>query len=232
MIKSKILLIEDEENLGDTLNDFLSSKGFYCQWAQNCKEAKERFQDGFDIVLMDIGLPDGDGFTLAKEFRESNKNFVLLFLSALNDPNLKFEALNMGAHDYITKPFDVRELILRLDRVMQQQNKNKAYDEQIDLQDLKIWFSRFEVADSENTIISLSQKECAILELLYSGINQVVSRESIIEQVWGKDTFPSNRTVDNYIVKLRKWIETSKSQKIQIKSIRGIGYKLENKDIL
>jgi DNA-binding response OmpR family regulator len=230
MIKTKILLIEDEENLGDTLKDFLVAKGFFCDWACSAKEARSLFTNHYDIILMDIGLPDGDGLSLAKEFRVQKKDIVLLFLSALNDPSTKFEALEMGAHDYITKPFDVRELLLRLERIINQQTKNTSYQEQINFEDLKIFFSRFEVQTPQGETIELSQKECAILEMLFSNLNNVVSRNDIIQNVWGENTFPSNRTVDNYIVRLRKWIDSSKSEKVQIKTIRGIGYKLEHKE--
>lgn len=227
--KFNVLIIEDEENLGDTLKDFLSSKGFICKWVNSVKETIEIFDNGFNpnIILMDIGLPDGDGISLARLLRTKRKDFVLIFLSALNDPETKFEALDLGAHDYITKPFDVRELILRLNRIMDNYKKAESHGDVIQICDLKIWFKRFEAQDADGKIIELSQKECSILEMLYSHRNDVVSREKIIEEIWGADSFPSNRTVDNYIVKLRKWIDTSKEGDVQIKTIRGIGYKLE-----
>ncbi len=223
----KILIVEDEENLGMTLSEYLSSLGHNCHWARNLTEGRALFKSlGPKVVLMDIGLPDGSGLDLARELRSLKKDFVLLFLSALNDPEIKVEGLEIGAEDYITKPFALKEILLRLNRILSsQEDINKMPDEIIHGK-LKIWFKRFEVQDADGVIHALSQKECAILELLYKKKNEAVDREEIIEKIWGEDKFPSNRTVDNYIVKLRKWCESDKTKSIEIQSIRSIGYKL------
>ena len=227
-----LLIVEDETNLGETLHDYLSSKGASCQHAPTAAQARKFFDDEkfkADVVLMDIGLPDGDGISLAREFREKRQDFVLLFLSAQNDPETRFLGLSIGAEDYITKPFDLRELILRLERILRAKVSVESLDDEIQIGDLKIWFKRFELEDATGVRIPLTQKECAILDILYKRKNEVVSRDDIIDEVWGKDQYPSNRTVDNYIVKLRKWCDTDKTEKIKISSIRGIGYKLELK---
>lgn len=226
----KVLIVEDEHNLGTSLSEYLKQKGNDCLWADNAKLAKKYFNENLDIavVLMDIGLPDGNGLELAKEFRHNRKNFSLLFLSALNDPQTRLEGLELGADDYITKPFDLRELNLRLKRIFEMKNLISNIDDVITHGKLKILFKSFEVVDAINTTIPLSQKECAILEMLYRNKNKVISREEIINSIWGEDAFPSNRTVDNYIVKLRKWSETDdSSDTLKIISVRGIGYKLE-----
>lgn len=222
-----ILIVEDEVNLGCTLEEYLSGLGHQCAWAKTAEEALGLFTNRKpNLVLMDIGLPDSSGLILAQSFRAQRKDFVLLFLSALNDPETKVEALEIGAEDYITKPFALKELILRLDRIMKTQTHFQALPEELTHGQLKIWFRRYEVQDADKTIISLSQKECAILELLYKKQNTAVPREEIIEQIWGEDKFPSNRTVDNYIVKLRKWCESDPHKSLEIQSIRSIGYKL------
>lgn len=223
----KILIVEDETNLGSTLEEYLQGIGHQCAWAKNGAEARKIFTNMTpDLILMDIGLPDTSGLELAKNFRSLRKDFVLLFLSALNDPETKVEALEIGAEDYITKPFALKELILRLDRILKNQTSLQMLPEEITHGGLKIWFRRYEVQGADKTIVALSQKECAILELLYKKKNIAVEREEIIEQIWGEDKFPSNRTVDNYIVKLRKWCETDPNKSIEIQSIRSIGYKL------
>lgn len=228
MNNPQLLIVEDELNLGETLKDFLESNHYNPTHAMSCEVARQMFTEKKpDIVLMDIGLPDGDGIELAKEFRDKEKELIILFLSAMNDPETKFKGLEMGADDYITKPFDVRELLLRLERILKNKSKRNEHLEEIVLGDLKIWFKRFEVQNAQGDIISLSQKEVSILELLYSKKNTVVSRDEIIEKVWGQNSFPSNRTVDNYIVNLRKWLETSKEEVAKITSVRGIGYKFE-----
>lgn len=222
-----ILIVEDEENLGITLSEYLSGLGHACSWAKDARSARELFRsERPGVILMDIGLPDGNGLDLAREFRKLRKDFVLLFLSALNDPETKVEGLEIGADDYITKPFALKELTLRLKRILSSQSEINKLPEEISHGPLKIWFKRYEVQDADGVVIGLSQKECAILELLYTKKNEAVDREVIIEKIWGEDKFPSNRTVDNYIVKLRKWCESDPEKHLEIQSIRSIGYKL------
>ncbi len=226
-----ILLVEDEINLGSTLSEYLESLDNDVFWAQSVSQAQEIFdKENIQIVLMDIGLPDGSGLELAKKLRDSRKDFVLLFLSAMNDPITKLEGLELGADDYITKPFDLKELTLRLDRILSFNQSVEKLQDYIKIGDLKINFKSYELTNSSGTVTNLSQKECGILELLYRHKNEVVSRETIISDIWGENAFPTERTVDNYIVKLRKWTETDTTQTINITSVRGIGYKLEIKN--
>lgn len=228
MSEIRVLIVEDEENLRETLSDYLEEEGFVCSKASSILQAKEEIKKNKPhIILLDLGLPDGNGMDLAIEVKQKYNEVVIIFLSALNDPETKFKGLELGAQDFITKPFDVRELKLRLNRIIENQLSFDQIDDEISIDDLKIWFKRYELLDGKGKVISLSQKECSILKLLYLKKNTVISRDEIIDQVWGKDSFPSNRTVDNYIVSLRKWLESSRSNQAVIKSIRGIGYKFE-----
>lgn len=223
----KILIVEDEQNLGFTLNDYLNGLGHTCKLATTAKEARALFKDfAPNIILMDIGLPDGSGLELAREFRLLRKDFVLLFLSAQNDPDTRVEGLEIGAEDYITKPFALKELVLRLKRILSSQDLKQTFPDEITHGSLRIWFKKFEVQDGSGKVLALPQKECAILELLYQKAGEAVDRNEIIEKIWGADKYPSNRTVDNYIVRLRKWMETDEQGSLDIQSIRGIGYKL------
>lgn len=222
-----LLIIEDENNLGETLVNYLNGIGLDSHWAKSATEAIKKFDHIHpSIVLMDIGLPDKSGLDLAVELRSKRKDFALLFVSAQNDPETRVKGLEIGADDYITKPFALKELLLRLDRLMKSQSSLASYPEEITHGPLKIWFKRYEVQNANGEIITLSQKECAILENLYLNKNTAITRDDIINKVWGEDKYPSNRTVDNYIVKLRKWCESDTNKNIEIKSIRGIGYKL------
>ena len=223
----RILIVEDEENLGVTLQEYLENIDYDARLAQSAQEARAHFQEFEpDVVLMDIGLPDGSGLELAREFRGLNDKFLLFFLSALNDPDTKVEGLEIGAEDYITKPFALKELTLRLERSFQLKKTMQSKPEVLEHGKLKIWFSKFQVCDGEGQIINLGQKECAILELLYNSQGKAFGRDEIIDRVWGEDKYPSHRTVDNYIVKLRKWCETDKGSPLEIQSIRGVGYQL------
>jgi two-component system, OmpR family, alkaline phosphatase synthesis response regulator PhoP len=227
-----ILIIEDEKNLGTTLSEYLTTLNLDTHLATTAKEAKAKFLElNPAIVLMDIGLPDGNGLELARSFRQHSKNFVLLFLSAQNDPETRVQGLEIGAQDYITKPFALKELTLRLERLLKSKESFELDPEEIVHGNLKIWFRRFEVQDAHGTIVNLSQKECAILHLLYQKQGEAVDRDEILDRIWGSDKFPSHRTIDNYIVKLRKWTETDANSPITIQSIRAIGYKLSLKEI-
>lgn len=228
--KGSILIVEDEKSLSETLSDYLESKGYHCQLAPDCKSANNIIeQKSFapDIVLMDIGLPDGNGLSLAKKIRIKSPKSVLFFLSALNDPSTRLQGLELGAHDYITKPFELKELILRLERVLSNQKDLAQTPESLSFGALKIFFSRYQLQDAHGKIISLSQKECSILKFLFINSGKVLSRDEIIDEIWGLTSFPSHRTVDNYIVTLRRWCDTDPKNIIKIESIRGIGYRLD-----
>lgn len=225
-----VLLVEDEPNLGQTLRDYLRTKKFNVSLGTSVAEGKKLSQEiRPTVAILDIGLPDGSGLDLARFLRQEFKECAILFCSAMNDPLLKVEGLELGAEDYITKPFDLRELTLRLERILKNRHLTAQSPDEISFGKLKFWPKRFELADAEGKVIPLGQKECAILELLLSRQNEVVSRDEMIEQIWGEDSFPTNRTVDNYIVKLRKWTDSDPAGLIKIQSIRSIGYKLELK---
>jgi two-component system alkaline phosphatase synthesis response regulator PhoP len=181
------------------------------------------------IAIIDIGLPDGNGIELAKKFRQIKKDCVLLFCTALNDPNLRVEGLELGAEDYITKPFELKELTLRLDRILKNRQLTLHNPDEYRFGKLVFWPKRFEIQDGAGSLSPLSQKECAILELLLEKKNEVIARDEMIENIWGENSFPTNRTIDNYIVKLRKWGDSDPDSGLKITSVRGIGYKLELK---
>lgn len=228
MSNLSLLLVEDEPNLGQTLRDYLRAKKFQVELAVNMQEARKYFAEiSPAIVILDIGLPDGSGINLAREFRKLKKDCVLLFCTALNDPSLRVEGLELGAEDYITKPFELKELTLRLDRILKGRTLHQHNPDQYRFGKLIFWPKRFEIQDAQGEISPLGQKECAILELLLERKNEVVARDEMIESIWGENSFPTNRTIDNYIVKIRKWADTDSEADLKITSIRGIGYKLE-----
>lgn len=228
MIDLPLLLVEDEPNLGQTLRDYLRAKKFRVELAQTCEEARRKFDEiRPSIAILDIGLPDGSGIELAREMRAKRKDCVLLFCTALNDPTLRVEGLELGAEDYITKPFELKELTLRLDRILRTQSRIMVNQDEFRFGTLVFWPKRFEIKDASGEVSSLGQKECAILELLLVRKNEVVTRDEMIENIWGENSFPTNRTIDNYIVKLRRWAESEEASGLRITSVRGLGYKLE-----
>lgn len=227
----KILIVEDEIHLGATLTEYLTDKKYDCHHAKTARDAHDLFtKNDYTIILMDINLPDGNGIELAKLFQEVRQNFVLIYLSAQNDPETKYLGLEMGAEDFITKPFDLRELTLRIDKALITHEHLQNQEKIISTDDIELNFKEYSLTKSDGSKVSLGQKECALLELLFSKQNQVVSRDEIISKIWGETVFPTNRTVDNYIVKIRKLLETDTNKAIDIHSIRGVGYKLELKN--
>ena len=218
----KILIVEDEENLGITLKDYLNENNYECDWVKSIKEAENLLDKNFHCIILDIGLPDGSGLNLAKKILDSDKDAKIIFLSAQNSPDIKLEGLEIGAADYMTKPFRLKELLLRIKKIPPQ-------SEILDLVaftfgPLKFTPQTFEIEDANNSIVNLSDRENKILSLLITNKNKVVSRDQIIEEIWGEDSYPSNRTVDNYIVKFRKWTDTANDY-VEIQNIRGVGYK-------
>lgn len=231
MSDMSVLLVEDEPNLGQTLRDYLRAKKFKVELADSLASARKIFAElSPAIAILDIGLPDGSGMSLAREFRKQKKDCVLLFCTALNDPSLRVEGLELGAEDYITKPFELKELTLRLDRILKSRRMHLHNPDEYHFGKLTFWPKRFELKDASGEIMPLGQKECAILELLLEKKNEVVARDEMIESIWGENSFPTNRTIDNYIVKLRKWADSDTAGDLKITSIRGIGYKLEWKE--
>ena len=227
--KLKILIVEDEPNLGETLKDFLTHKGHLCELVNTCQRAKEKYLEFRpNAICLDIGLPDGNGLELAEWFNQTRKNCLLLFISAQHDPETRLKGLEIGAEDFITKPFELGELSLKLDRWA----LGLKLDEDpssISLAGLRLWHKRYQLELTSGEIIELGQKECEILKLLLDHKTAVVSRDEIIDKIWGENNFPTNRTVDNYIVKLRKIIDRDAETPVEIKSIRGIGYQLKEK---
>lgn len=228
MIKSSILIVEDEVNLGETLKEFLIDEGHQVIWAESMTEALSvQKNHKFDLVIMDIGLPDGNGISLAKALPAG---LAILFLSAQNDPETKVTALEAGGLDYMTKPFHLKELKFRLDKMLQGLKKIKDLGDEFHFGPLGVYFKRYELVDAAGAIIPITQKEAEILAMLLSRKGEAIARDEMIEQIWGEDKYPTNRTVDNYIVRLRKWCDSDPGKHIEIQSIRSIGYKLTIKE--
>lgn len=222
-----ILLIEDEIHLGQTLSAYLIDKGYSCTWVENAQKALEYFvsnKHSIDIILMDVGLPDMSGIDLASKMMEM-KNCIVLFLSAQNSPHIRLQGLEIGAYDYITKPFVLKELLLRLNRIY----KSEKISDHLQFGHLVMKLNQYELLNANGESIKLTHKECGVLKMLYMAKGNVVSRDEIIDKIWGMESYPSNRTIDNCIVKLRKWTDSDSTRPIEIESVRGIGYKFKTK---
>jgi two-component system alkaline phosphatase synthesis response regulator PhoP len=229
----KLLVVEDEKNVGLTLVERLRREGFDVTWATTAIEAKQAIEKNtFHLALMDVGLPDGSGFDVASFLRKSQPGTAIIFLTAFGNPEDRVRGLELGAEDYVVKPFHLKELILRVQNGL----KRAKYistpltpgAESVKIGKAMIHFSRFE-AEVDGASVSLTHKETALLKLLVEKKGKVVSRDEILSQVWGSsnegdEDFPTSRTVDNFIVRLRRLVETDDTP--VIKSVRGVGYQL------
>jgi two-component system alkaline phosphatase synthesis response regulator PhoP len=229
-MSSSILLLEDEVNVGSTLKDRLGIEGYEVHWAQNLKDAREVLEKhSCSLALLDVNLPDGSGFDIGKLIRTRFAKTGLIFLTAAGTPEDRIHGLELGAEDYVVKPFHFKELLLRVQNVLKriQFVGNPTQNEpEIEIGKAKVRFNQYELI-SENEKIHLSHKECALLKLLYEKRGQVVSRDEILNLIWSEHEYPTPRTIDNFILRLRKWIEPDIDAPVIIRSVRGVGYLLE-----
>jgi DNA-binding response OmpR family regulator len=214
-----ILLVEDDISLGETLKERLS-KEYDVQWAQNVHEAKEVLQrsTSLDLVILDIGLPDGSGFDIAEFISEKNLFPLFIFLTAQADAEARLKGFELGAEEFIPKPFHLKELLSRVKHVLDLH----APHLEVAIEGTVINFSMMSVKKSNGQIEYPPITDLKILQLLIEKSPRVVSRDEIINAVWGVDKNPSHRTIDNTIVRLRQLI--GEKGESYIRSVRGVGY--------
>ena len=231
-MKGRILLVEDEENLRSTIALNLELEGYDLQCAVNGKEALQLFKaNRFDIVVLDIMLPEINGLDVCREMRKENRSVFILFLSARSMGSERIEGLKAGADDYLSKPFNLEELLLRIEILFKRKVPltNTGHINSTTINGRVINFDTYQFVTPEGKNESLSKKETLLLKLLIEKKNQVVSRDEILEQVWGYETFPTGRTIDNFILAFRKYFETDPAKPRHFISVRGVGYKFLDK---
>lgn len=227
---ARLLVLEDEKNVGLTLVERLKKEGYDVDWCTSVTAAlAEIDRKNFDLALLDVGLPDGSGFDVADRLRKVRPSTAMIFLTAFGNPEDRVRGLELGAEDYIVKPFHLKELMLRiqngLKRAKYVSGGTQSQAESIQVGRAIIYFSRFQ-AEVGGEIVSLTHKEVALLKLLLERRGDVVSRDEILNHVWSEDEFPSSRTVDNFIMRIRRLVELDTDNPTVIKSIRGVGYQL------
>lgn len=226
-----ILILEDENDLGLTLAENLSNQEQICFLFKNCTDAQSEItKKKFDIFILDINLQDGNGLDVAREILSKSPTSPIILVSATSDPELRLKGLELGAFDFINKPFTLKELQIKINRIKNSFNLLKNHEKILSFGLLKVDFSKFEITDGHGLKTTLTHKECSILKLFIDNLDIVISRDYILDQVWGKDCYPNLRTIDNYIVNLRKWCDSDSSSTLMIHSIRGIGYKMIYKE--
>lgn len=225
MIK-KILLAEDDPSLGFVIKDNLTLKGFDVALCPDGDVAMQKYaEEKFDICLLDVMLPKKDGFAVAKEIRLINKEIPIIFLTAKAMIQDKLEGFSTGADDYITKPFNLDELLCRIDVFLRRSNSPTQHESKLFLLgDFEFDYANLTLK-TEAYQKTLTQKEAEVLKLLHLNRGRVLKREEILKAVWGDDDYFMGRSMDVFISKLRKYLKEDPT--IQIVNYHGVGFKLE-----
>ena len=219
---ARVMLVEDDENLGISLKKHLEDEGYSVSLAGSLKHARALKDGEFSLVILDWMLPDGQGIDFLKEMRSEHPQMPIIMLTAKTELIDKVLGLESGANDYITKPFEPRELIARI-RVQLRENKGTSEKEikVIEVHSLKIDLEKRDVIFSDKPL-ELTKMEYDLLRLLAESPGRVFSREEILNKVWGFENYPSTRTVDTHVLQLRQKISED-----MIETMRGIGYRLK-----
>ncbi|HUC83270.1 MAG TPA: response regulator transcription factor [Flavisolibacter sp.] len=227
--KPSVLLVEDEENLHESLKLNLELEGYQVTSAFDGVQAMKAVQNEyFDLIIMDVMIPEVDGFSVTQNIRLTNTEVPILILSAKDSSADRVTGLKKGADDYLTKPFNLEELLLRVQKLIK---KNKRLQEKSSIGDTyefggnTVDFKAQQATTLRGERIDLSKKEAMLLKLLIENKNEVVPREKILQSVWGYNVYPTTRTIDNFILSFRKYFEEDSRSPKYFHSVRGVGYK-------
>ena len=227
--KISILLVEDEENLQEALKLNLELENYEVTGVYDGVEAlKAVQQEHFDLIILDVMLPELDGIAVCESIRLQNNDIPILILSAKNSSADRVLGLKKGADDYLTKPFNLEELLLRVSKLVQKSQRiatRQPLDAQYQFGKNLIDFKAQECVTKDGEKISLTKKEMMLLKLLIENKNEVVTREKILQSVWGYNVYPTTRTIDNFILNFRKYFEEDSRNPKFFHSVRGTGYK-------
>jgi len=225
---SKILVVDDEVNLALGITENLVAEGYEVEHAADGLRGLARAREGaFDLILLDVMMPGLDGFNVCEALREEGNQVAILFLTARDEADDRIQGLAAGGDDYLTKPFDLRELLLRVKAILR---RGRWYEDSTTSPTLRFagnevsWRS-YRATSHDGRTHDLTHKEAMILKCLSDREGEIVSREEILETVWGYEAFPSTRTIDNFIVRLRKRFELEPERPTHLHTARGVGYR-------
>ena len=221
----KILLVEDDANLGSITSQYLMAKGFNCHWEENGELGYQSFvKNEYDLVILDVMMPVKDGFSTAKDIRGIDKNIPIIFLTAKSMKEDTLKGFEIGADDYLTKPFNMDELVARINAILKRvtTDSDSYFD---DLEIGKLTFNpKMQILSMGDFSVTLTTKESDLLTLLYKNKNNILDRNHALKAIWGDDNYFNGRSMDVYIAKLRKYLK--QDDQIQIINVHGRGFKL------
>ena len=227
MSKIKILIVEDDPNLGKILFEYLDAKNFDISLAIDGEEGLEKFLNNtWDLLLLDVMMPKKDGFSLAKDIRKVDQDIPIIFLTAKSQKDNIIKAFKLGADDYLTKPFSIEELLVRIEAILKRvpEKDMKELSDEFNLGSYKYIHNQNLLIDKDKKKFSLTTKENELLKLFCLNINNKVERNAALIKIWGDDSYYNARSMDVYIAKLRKYLKSDPN--IEIKTIHGHGFKL------
>ena len=226
--KFSILLVEDEENLHEALKLNLELEGYEVTSAYDGPHALKAVENEyFDLIILDVMLPELDGISVTENIRLNGNDIPILILSAKNSSADRILGLKKGADDYLTKPFNLEELLLRVNKLIHKSKRTTkgSLADEYSFGKNKINFKALEGTNKQGKKIALTKKEAMLLKLLIENKNEVVPREKILQAVWGYNVYPTTRTIDNFILNFRKYFEDDSRNPKYFHSVRSIGYK-------
>lgn len=223
--KARVLFVEDDASLAFIVKDHLEDNGYEVIYCVDGESAWQQFmRHTFDICLLDVMLPKKDGLTLAAQIRKKNDSIPILMLTAVSNDESKINSFQKGVDDYITKPFNMQELLLRMDVFLKRtQKKQEELTEPVKIGNLAFDFNNLLLKTPTETI-QLTQRESELFKFFYLNTNKVLKREDILTEIWGKDDYFLGRSMDVFITKLRKYIKGQEG--VEIQTIHGVGFKL------
>lgn len=223
----RILLVEDEKSLREGLQLNLELEGYEVVSTGNGRQALELFAaQHFDLLLLDVMLPEVDGFSIAEQVRLTNTEVPILMLTAKDLAQDRIMGLKRGADDYLTKPFHLEELLLRISKLLKRSQRAQGETpDTYSFGDNTVNFATFEATNWRGERLILTKMEAQLLKLFVERKGEVVSRQQILQSVWGYDVYPTTRTVDNFILAFRKYFERDPKHPQFFHSVRGVGYR-------
>jgi DNA-binding response OmpR family regulator len=225
--KTRVLLAEDDKNLGSVLQSYLNAKGFPTTLCINGQEAFTIYKkDKFEFCIIDVMMPVKDGFTLAQEIRQIDKKIPILFLTAKSMQEDKLKGFEIGGDDYITKPFSMEELLMRMRAIIRRTSESRQMETSrvtYDIGKFNFDYNRqlLKMGKSEQ---KLTSKESELLKMLCDHVNEVLDRSLALKKIWNDDSYFNARSMDVYVTKLRKYLKDD--PKIELINVHGVGFKM------
>jgi two-component system alkaline phosphatase synthesis response regulator PhoP len=224
--RARILVVEDEEHLAAGISENLEAEGYATEVAHDGEEGLVKIRAGtYDLVLLDVMMPKLDGLEVCAAMRRDGLTTPVMFLTVKSDPADRIRGLEAGGDDYLAKPFHLRELLLRVAAILRRSDWYNQSEDTLTFMDNEIDFKTYQARAWDGSEHALTHKEAMILRMLSENAGTIVPREDILDRVWGYEVFPSTRTIDNFIVRLRKRFERNPEAPLHFHTVRGVGYR-------